>query len=113
MKKLFLLIIICLEAIAGYANHITGGEMYYTLGSQSGNNYTYHVVLKLYRDCNAPPDAAQLDPSASIGIFNNLNNSLVWQKSIEKNPTVTLDLSAPSPCIQNPPDVCYQVGYYE
>jgi gliding motility-associated-like protein len=114
MKKLFLLIIIiCLGAIAANANHITGGEMYYTLVSQSGNNYTYHVVLKLYRDCNAPPGSAQLDPSASIAIFNNSNNSLVWQKSIDKNPTVTLDLRSPSPCIQNHPDVCYQVGYYE
>jgi gliding motility-associated-like protein len=113
MKKFFLLIIICFGAIVGYANHITGGEMYYTLTSQSGNNYTYHVVLKLYRDCNAPPGSAQLDPSASIAIFRNSDNSLIWEKSIAKNPTVTLDLTSPSPCIQNPPDVCYEVGYYE
>ena len=56
--------------MTAHANHITGGEMYYTFLGKSGNNYTYSVTLKLYRDCNPPPGSAQLDPTASIAIFN-------------------------------------------
>jgi gliding motility-associated-like protein len=113
MKKLFLFLTICFSATIAFANHITGGEMYYTFISRSGNDFTYHVVLKLYRDCNAPPTAAQLDPSANIAIFDNSNNSIKWQGNVPKQPTVTLNLSSPSPCIQSPPAVCYQIGYYE
>ena len=96
-----------------FANHITGGEMYYTLTGQSGNNFTYHVVLKLYRDCNAPAGSAQLDDAAPISIFNNTNFASVWAKTVPRDRIVVLNLDAPNPCINNPPLVCYQVGYYE
>lgn len=113
MKKLLLSTVVSLFTFTAFANHITGGEMYYTLTGQSGNNYTYHVVLKLYRDCNAPPEAADLDPSAAISIFNNANFSLVLTRNVTMTRRVTLNLDSPNPCINNPPAVCYQVGYYE
>ncbi len=94
-----------------FANHITGGEIYYTLTSQSGSNYTYHVVLKLFRDCNST--GAQLDPNASISIFDRFTGASVWNGSVVRDRIVTLNLTSPSPCITNPPPVCYQVGYYE
>lgn len=87
--------------------------MYYTLTGQGGGNYSYHVVLKLYRDCNAPPGSAELDPSAPISIFNNATGASVWANSVNKRPTVVLQIINPNPCINNPPVVCYQVGYYE
>jgi gliding motility-associated-like protein len=113
MKKLFFSFIVSLFTSAAFANHITGGEMYYTLTGQSGNNYTYHVVLKLYRDCNAPPDAADLDPAAAIGIFNNSTFALAWSRSITMTKRTKLSLDNPNPCINRPPIVCYDVGYYE
>lgn len=113
MKKLYLLLLLSFSAIFAFANHITGGEMSYTLTSQSGNNYTYHVVLKLYRDCNPPPGSAELDPSASISIFDNSNNSSVYSNMVPRRIIDILSLGSPSPCINNPPTVCYQVGYYE
>lgn len=113
MKKLFLWTVISFTAFSAFANHITGGEMYYTLTSQSGNNYTYHVVLKLYRDCNPPPGAADLDPSASISIFNNSTFASVWARTVTMTRRVRLNLDSPNPCINNPPAVCYEVGYYE
>ncbi|HEU0063778.1 MAG TPA: hypothetical protein VFQ58_02060, partial [Flavisolibacter sp.] len=69
MKKLKLSLLLLIPALSAFANHITGGEMYYTLTSVSGNNYTYHVVLNLYRDCFS--NGAPLDPSVSISIFDN------------------------------------------
>jgi len=113
MKKLFLSLIVFLITITAFAKHITGGEMYYTLTSVSGNNYTYHVILKLYRDCNAPPDAAPLDASASIGIFSNADFSLIATKNVSKLREETIQISNPNPCISHPPAVCYEVGYYE
>src|SRR5438270_4014659 len=113
MKKISILLLVVFCSIAAYANHITGGEMYYTLTSQSGNSFTYHVVLNLYRDCYAPPGSAPLDASAPIAIFDNSNNQMVWSNSITRSKIVHLELTNPSPCIQNPPAVCYDVGYYE
>lgn len=113
MKKLFLAIFIFISTVS-FANHITGGEMYDTLTGQSGNNYSYHVVLKLYRDCNPPPGSAELDPSASISIFSNSTFAQVWNNNnILRSKIDILDLTSPNPCINNPPPVCYQVGYYE
>jgi gliding motility-associated-like protein len=111
MKK-SLLILLVLSGIfeKAAANHITGGEMYYTLVSQNGNNYTYHVTLKLYRTCDA---TTPLDGSAPIGIFDRGSGTMVWNQSIPQSQAITLNLGSPSPCITSPPAVCYQVGYYE
>ena len=112
MKRILVLISASiLISLSCYANHITGGEMYYTLVSQNGNDFTYHVVLKLYRDCNS--SGAQLDLNASIAIYNKSNGSPVWSTGVPRSQVVTLNLGSPSPCITNPPIVCYQVGYYE
>ena len=114
MKKFFLLILfITGSTLFAFANHITGGEMYYEFIGMSGADYRYHITLKLYRDCNAPQDAAQLDPTAYIAIFDNKDNSLVAGQNVNKKPTVRLNLSTPNPCITNPPAVCYEVGYYD
>jgi gliding motility-associated-like protein len=113
MKQLYLLLLLSFCGTLAYANHITGGEMYYTLTGQSGNNYTYHVVLKLYRDCNAPPGSAQLDDAAPISIFSNSTFASVWASTVVRSKIVHLNLDSPNPCINNPPPVCYDVGYYE
>jgi gliding motility-associated-like protein len=113
MKKLSFLVCTLLLSLISFANHITGGEMYYTLTDHSGNNYTYHVVLKLYRDCNAPPGAAPLDDAAPISIFNNATFVSVWAKTVDRKTIVHRSLDNPNPCINNPPVVCYDIGYYE
>lgn len=113
MKKCLYLFLLLFSVTGAWANHITGGEMYYVLVSQSGNNYTYRVTLKLYRDCNAPPNSAQLDPTAAISIFSNANFLPVWNGSVPMSTRIDQNLTSPGPCIQNPPVVCYQVGYYE
>jgi gliding motility-associated-like protein len=85
--------------------------MYYTLTSQSGNSYTYHVTLKLYRRCGSV--GAPLDPNAAIAIYDRGTGASAWSGSVANNLVVDLNLIAPSPCITTPPTICYQVGYYE
>lgn len=112
MKKLLLICSFFLCGVVAYANHITGGEMYYTLVSQAGNDFTYQITLKLYRDCNAPPGSAQLDPSVVISIFDNSNNANIKTQTVSQSQFITQNLSSPSKCIQSPPPVCYEVGFY-
>ena len=38
---------------------------------------------------------------------------MVWNNAVPQSKIVVLNLGSPSPCITNPPVVCYQVGYYE
>lgn len=83
--------------------------MYYTLVSQSGNNYTYAVTLKLYRD---PTSGAPLDANAAIAVFDRATNTMVWNSSIPMSNQTTITLSNPGPCIINPPFVSYNIGYY-
>ena len=113
MKKCLIVLLFLVSAFMSRANHITGGEMYYTLLSQNGNDYTYKITLKLYRDCYAPPGSAQLDPTAAIAIFNNATFQQVQSQNVPLTTRVDQNLTSPGPCIQNPPLVCYQVGYYE
>lgn len=111
MKRILLFISISLFlSVPAFANHITGGEMFYTLVSQSGNDYTYRVTLKLYRDCFST--GAQLDASAPIAVYNKTTGVMVWSSSIPRTQMTTLSLGSPDPCINNPPAVCYEVGYY-
>jgi len=119
MKRFLLLISISffLSALS-YANHITGGQIYYSYLGQSVNSsgaivYSYHVTLNLYRDYNAPSNAAQLDDIAPIAIYDKSTGARVWSQGINRLTIVDLNLGFPSPCITNPPAVHYQVGYYE
>jgi gliding motility-associated-like protein len=114
MKRfLFILTAFLFSTTTLLAEHITGGEMYYTfLGINSNGQYRYHITLKLYRDCFSA--GAQLDGAAAIAVFNKSNNAMVFSGAIPlRTPIQTLQLGSPGKCISNPPQVCYQVGYYE
>ena len=112
MKRFFLCLLFFISiALSSMANHISGGEMYYTLVSQSGNNYTYHVTLKLFRDGagGGPP----LSPSEIIVIYEKNTNVIVWNNTVARSSFTTLVLTSPGPCVVNPPQVVYDVSYYE
>ena len=113
MKRFLLIAVILFLSKAVLAEHITGGEMYYTfLGiNATTGRYEYHITLKLYRDCNSP--GAPLDDAAPIAIFNKATNTMFSNQIIDRTRVETLLLGTPGPCIDNPPTVCYQVGYYE
>lgn len=112
MKRIVFILTSMLLGITAFAEHITGGEMYYVLTGTANARYQYHVTLKLYRDCFSA--GAQLDPSAGIGVFNKSTGLMVWNELVPmRQPKETLLLTTPGPCITNAPTVCYEVGYYE
>jgi gliding motility-associated-like protein len=112
MKKLLLFVKLALLSSIAFANHITGGEMYYVWKSQNGNNHTYDFTLKLFRDCNPPQGSADLDGNVIIGIYNNTTNTLLRSINVNLTERTKENLGSPNPCISNPPTVCYDVGYY-
>lgn len=111
MRRFLVILTVVFLSKTALAEHITGGEMYYTLDSVRNGTCYYEVTLKLYRDCNST--GAQLDPSAAIAIFNKSNSSMLFRVTVPLRGGIqTLQLSSPGPCITNAPVVCYQVGYY-
>jgi gliding motility-associated-like protein len=112
MKRALIFISIFFLSISSFANHITGGEIFYTYGGlQSNGKHAYHVTLKLYRDHFS--SGATLDPSAAIGFFNTVTGELLLTRRVNLTREIQLVLGSPGPCITNPPVVHYDVGYYE
>ncbi len=113
MKKQFIVFFILLALVLpALAKHIAGGEMSYTyLRSNSLNTRgVYRITLKLYRDCHS--DGAELDAAARITIYPKGSNFFVFNKDIDQDSVKTVSLSKPDACINNPPEICYQIAYY-
>ncbi|MET0462086.1 MAG: PKD domain-containing protein [Chitinophagaceae bacterium] len=111
MKKITLSLTLLIISLALYAEHITGGEMYYSFAGVSNGVYSYNVTLKLFRNCGNT--GAALDASAAIAVFDNTTNSMVRTMLVPRSTSSSLSLSDPGPCITNAPSVCYEVGFYE
>jgi len=113
MKKLLVIFFICC-AIPSFARHITGGEIFYEYigpGGTAGTS-TYKITLKLFRDCFS--GGAALDPIVNIGIFDKLSGARINGSPFEVSLDHTQQIQKGGiiPCIINPPQVCYQVGFY-
>lgn len=118
LKKFTVLIITLLPFIQLFANHISGGELFYEyLGPGSAaNTGRYKVTMRLFRDCHPPDPMTQLldNEVVLIGIYDNstltlqTSQQLVLQRPI---PSIQLNTGA-IPCLINAPDVCFQVGVF-
>lgn len=111
MRRCILILFCCLLSVAAMAEHITGGEMYYTYIGMVNGQYQYRVTLKLFRNCGDV--GAPLDAKAAIAVFFKGTNVMHSKYEIDRTKTEELKLMAPGACITNAPTVCYQVGYYE
>lgn len=111
LKYLLLCALGCFGMLLSYANHITGGQMFYTLVSESNGNYTYKVTMMLYRDCYS--QGAPLDETAPIAVFDNETLKMVKIFQVPIAQKDKQEITSPDPCILNPPQVCYDVGYYD
>ncbi|MBO9658002.1 MAG: gliding motility-associated C-terminal domain-containing protein [Chitinophagaceae bacterium] len=103
-RGLFILLLTAYSVLAR-ADHITGGEMYYTY---VGTN-TYNVTLKLFMRCNSGRNFP--DP-AVMSVFDKTTNQRFEDISVRITNRETISLINNDPCITNPPQVCYEVAYY-
>ncbi len=100
-----------------FAKHISGGEMSYIYlgpGTLPGT-LKYQVILKLYRDCNAPDGSAQLDPTAVFTVFNSQTFTQVRNiTDIEGSLTGLVRKIPDNPCIDDWIElaVCFEFKTY-
>src|SRR5262245_43782974 len=110
MKKLLSFIVVLSFFATTYANHISGGEMFYSFVSQSGNNYTYSITLKLFRD--PAGGGPNLEPSQNIAIYEKITNVLAWSGPVAQTQAYITTLTTPNPCIIAPPTVSFNIAIY-
>lgn len=110
MKHLLLLILLGAVLVAK-ADHITGGEMYYTYTGASGNMHNYHVTLKQFRSCNTLN--RQFYNPTYIGIFNRVTGERIQDITVPLHAEEQISTTSNDPCITRAPFVCYYVGYWE
>lgn len=92
------------------ADHITGGEVFYTFTGNNAGQNTYFVTMKLFMRCNSGRNFP--DP-AIISVFDRQNGSRITNTSVNIARRETIRLDTVDPCISNPPQVCYEIAYYE
>lgn len=110
MRKTGLLCCFLMSFFYASADHITGGETYYTLISAVNGQYRYRVTVKLFMDCYSN---RQFSNPGIIGVFNRATGTRITDVSVPLANQETLTLTDAGPCITNPPPVCYRVGYYD
>lgn len=110
MKPLLCLVVLAMLSSSARADHITGGELYYTLAATPGGNYQYNITIKMFMRCNS---GRQFSNPAIVSIFEKGSNSRVQDIEVKLARTTTLQLTDPNRCITDPPVVCYEVGFYE
>lgn len=109
-KKIY----ICLLALVGLldkakADHITGGEIFYTTTSNSDGTYTYATTFKLFMRCNS---GRQFNNPTVVSVFDKATNERVSDVRVNLSSSETIQITNTDPCISDPPKVCYVVGYY-
>ena len=110
MKRLTLHLFFCLAiSLCAKADHITGGEMYYSFLSETNGMLHYNVTLKFYMRCNS---GRQFTNPTIVGLFDRATNQQVSLMSVSLSGQETISIKDPNPCITNPPSVCYVIGFY-
>lgn len=109
-KALFLFFILFGCLLTARADHITGGQMYYNyVGTDPDGQLRFEITLKLFMRCNS---GRQFNNPTIIAVFDKVTSQRVQQHSVSLAQTQTIRLTTPDPCITDPPEVCYEVGYY-
>jgi gliding motility-associated-like protein len=110
MKKILTLCVILLcFCLQSKADHITGGEIFYTYSSSANGSVTYNVTFKLFMRCYS--NRRFNDPTI-VSVFEKGTGRSVSNITVPLSSSETISLSSSDPCITNPPLVCYVVGYY-
>ena len=118
MKKCLVIIITVLSFLKSYANHISGGELFYEyLGAgSSAATSKYKITLRLFSDCHPlDPSTTQVleDEVVVVGIYKNNGPRQVSVPLQLQLPISNIELNTTTiPCIVNAPEVCFRVGIF-
>lgn len=110
MKRFLLIALVLMGWVSvSRADHITGGEVYYTLAGVSQGQYRYNVTVRLFKLCVSD---RQFNNPTIVSIFNAGTAERITDISVPIHTTERLNLTNTNPCITNPPQVCYEVANY-
>jgi gliding motility-associated-like protein len=109
MKTAFSFFLLLLCGFWARAEHITGGEMFYTFTGMSNGLYHYRGTIKLFKNCYSNRPLAN---PAIVSVFDKTTGARVMDITAPLANTDNISLTNPNKCITNPPDVCYTIGYY-
>jgi len=122
MKKNFVLVLLLFISVPCFALHIAGGELYYKYvgPGATANTDRYTITLRLFRECHpvvpAGQAAAPMPSEVELGIFTNnneLGSGTVYKTLfVPRTKDDFLSLQSPLVCIVNPPEICYEIGYF-
>lgn len=111
IKKLVIFFLgFILGGLPGFADHISGGEIFYKLIQHGGGSYTYRVTVKLYQGCHV---ARPFPANAFISIFEKGSATKIRDTIFARQKTEKIQLQVTDSCINNPPLVCYNIAFYE
>lgn len=110
MNRVLLTVLIILGCISrASADHITGGEVFYTYVGKTNGYYEYDVTVRLFMRCHS---GRIFSNPTIISIFDRASGVRIDDYSVRIASNETLSMVNTDPCITNPPTVCYEVAFY-
>jgi gliding motility-associated-like protein len=110
MSKHFLIFLVAMSLVCtAYADHISGGEMFYSYEGFLNGQHRYSVTLKFYMRCNS---GRQFNNPSRVAVYEKGTGREIMVIEAALTSTQTINRQEQDDCITNPPAVCYEVGYY-
>jgi gliding motility-associated-like protein len=109
MKTIFFIFLVLVFCLSAKAEHITGGEMFYTYVGMVNGQHQYRGTVKLFKNCYSN---RQLANPAVVSVFDRVTGQRIEDITVPLSNTENISLTDPNKCITNPPDVCYAIGFY-
>ncbi len=109
MRRYLLCLLLSGVSLFAKADHITGGQMFYTYVSSTNGKPNYRVTLMLYMRCNS---GREFPNPGYISIFEKGSYERLQDLQVNLTRQETITLTENNPCITDPPDVCYVIGIY-
>jgi gliding motility-associated-like protein len=109
MKTVFFIFLVFVFCVPAKAEHITGGEMFYTYVGMVNGQHQYRGTVKLFKNCYSN---RQLANPAVVSVFDRVTGERIQDITVPLSNTENISLTDPNKCITNPPDVCYAIGFY-
>ena len=92
------------------AAHVKGGYIQYKYNGvgSSSNTSNYTITVTVFFSCTVAGPRA----SVYLGVFNASTDALVASKSISTTTSTTVTKTTYSPCMSDPPSICYEIYTY-
>ncbi len=116
LKRIYLaLLVIFFSVYSAKAFHIKGGwiEYSYLRSDTTAKTTTYNITAYFMVTCdpNVPYPASSLQ-QVYVGVFDASTNAYITTKTIPNSGENTISKTTYSPCLSNPPTVCFKVFNY-